>query len=220
MDYQESRGINMDKEEKDTTSKQVDSQEQKATPKKEVKPEASNKKVKKETVGTILSRQMSELKDLFNQKIANDKYKDQLFDKMHAELVKYQQGSVDKMVDDMAMDVILLSDTTKQIINKYKDSEPSEENYIRLLNQFQGISDELEDILFRQSIEPYSVEDDEFDPKKQRVIGKVTTDNKELNNKVASKVVVGYEKDNGQVLRRENVNIYKYQPEESSSKED
>lgn len=188
--------------------------------KKEIKPEVSKKKVKKETVGTILSRQMSELKDLFNQKIANDKHKDQLFDKMHAELVKYQQGSVDKMVDDMAMDVILLSDTTKQIINKYKDSEPSEENYIRLLNQFQGISDELEDILFRQSIEPYSVEDDEFDPKKQRVIGKVTTDKKELNNKVASKGVVGYEKDNGQVLRRENVNIYKYQPEESSSKED
>ena len=220
MDCQESRGINMDKEEKGTSSKQVDSQEQKATPKKETKPETSNKKVKKETVGTILSRQMSELKDLFNQKIANDKYKDQLFDKMHAELVKYQQGSVDKMVDDMAMDVILLSDNTKQIIDKYKDSEPSEENYTKLLNQFQGISDELEDILFRQSIEPYSVEDDEFDPKKQRVIGKVATDKKELNNKVASKGVVGYEKDNGQVLRRENVNIYKYQPEESSSKEE
>lgn len=220
MDYQESRGINMDKEEKDTTSKQVDSQEQKATTKKEAKPEASNKKVKKETVGTILSRQMSELKDLFNQKIANDKHKDQLFDKMHAELVKYQQGSIDKMIDDMAMDVILLSDNTKQVIDAYKDSEPTKENYIKLLNQFQGISDELEDILFRQGIEPYTVEDDEFDPKKQRVIGKVTTDKKELNNKVASKGVVGYEKDNGQVLRRENVNIYKYQPEKSPSKED
>ncbi|MBL1060830.1 nucleotide exchange factor GrpE [Lactobacillus sp. A27] len=210
----------MDKEEKDTTSKQVDSQEQKATTKKEAKPEASNKKVKKETVGTILSRQMSELKDLFNQKIANDKHKDQLFDKMHAELVKYQQGSIDKMIDDMAMDVILLSDNTKQVIDAYKDSEPTKENYIKLLNQFQGISDELEDILFRQGIEPYTVEDDEFDPKKQRVIGKVTTDKKELNNKVASKGVVGYEKDNGQVLRRENVNIYKYQPEKSPSKED
>ena len=220
MDCQESRGINMDKEEKDTTSKQVDSQEQKATTKKEAKPEASNKKVKKETVGTILSRQMSELKDLFNQKIANDKHKDQLFDKMHAELVKYQQGSIDKMVDDMAMDVILLSDNTKQVIDAYKDSEPTKENYIKLLNQFQGISDELEDILFRQGIEPYTVEDDEFDPKKQRVIGKVTTDKKELNNKVASKGVVGYEKDNGQVLRRENVNIYTYQSEKSPSKED
>ena len=220
MDCQESRGINMDKEEKDTTSKQVDSQEQKATTKKEAKPEASNKKVKKETVGTILSRQMSELKDLFNQKIANDKHKDQLFDKMHAELVKYQQGSIDKMVDDMDMDVILLSDNTKQVIDAYKDSEPTKENYIKLLNQFQGISDELEDILFRQGIEPYTVEDDEFDPKKQRVIGKVTTDKKELNNKVASKGVVGYEKDNGQVLRRENVNIYTYQSEKSPSKED
>lgn len=199
---------------------QINSKEKESVSTEKSKPETLNKKVKKETVGTILSKQISELKDLFNQKIANDKHKDQLFDKMHAELVKYQQGSVDKMVDDMAMDVILLSDNTKQIINKYKDSEPSEENYTKLLNQFQGISDELEDILFRQSIEPYSVEDDEFDPKKQRVIGKVATDKKELNNKVASKGVVGYEKDNGQVLRRENVNIYKYQPEESSSKED
>ena len=192
----------------------------KNTANKEIKSEVSTRKIKKETVGYKLLTQVSELKDLFDQKIANDEYKDQLFDKMHAELVKYQQGSIDKMVDDMAMDVILLSDNTKQIIDVYKDSEPSEENYIKLLNQFQGVSDELEDILFRQSIEPYSVEDDEFDPKKQRIIGKIPTDRKELNNKVASKGVVGYEKDNGQVLRRENVNIYKYQPEESSSKED
>lgn len=178
------------------------------------------KKAKKETIGTILSRQMSELKDLFNQKIANDKYKDRLFDKMHAELVKYQQGSVNKMVDDMAMDVILLSDNTKQIIDAYKDYEPSEENYKKLLVQFHGIADELEDILFRQGIEPYTVEDDEFDPKKQRVIGKVTTDQEELNNKVASKGAIGYEKDSGQVLRRENVKIYKYQSEEPSSQDE
>lgn len=180
----------------------------------------SDSKIKKETVGTKLLKQVSELKDLFNQKIANDEYKDQLFDNMHAELIKYQQGSIDKMVDDMAMDVILLSDNVKQAIENYKDRKPSEENYEKLLKMLQGTSYELEDILFRQSIEPYSVEDDEFDPRKQRVIGKVPTDKKELNNKVASRGVVGYEKDNGQVLRRENVNIYKYQPEESSSKED
>ena len=180
----------------------------------------SDSKIKKETVGTKLLKQVSELKDLFNQKIANDEYKDQLFDNMHAELIKYQQGSIDKMVDDMAMDVILLSDNVKQAIENYKDRKPSEENYEKLLKMLQGTSYELEDILFRQSIEPYSVEDDEFDPKKQRVIGKFATDKKELNNKVASKGVVGYEKDSGQVLRRENVRIYKYQPEESSSKED
>ena len=182
--------------------------------------EDMKKKVKKESVDTKLLKQVSELKDLFNQKIAHDEYKNQLFDKMHAELVKYQQGSVNKMVDDMAMDVILLSDSTKQIIDKYKDYEPSEENYTKLLNQFQGIADELEDILFRQGIEPYTVEDDEFDPKKQRVIGKVTTDQEELNNKVASKGAIGYEKDSGQVLRRENVKIYKYQSEEPSSQDE
>lgn len=220
MDYQESRGIDMDREEKDASSKLVDSKEEKDISKKDTKSEVAKEKAKKETVGTKLLKQVSELKDLFNQKIANDEYKDQLFDKMHAELVKYQQGSVNKMVDDMAMDVILLSDNTKQTINKYRDREPSEENYTKLLNQFQGIADELEDILFRQGIEPYTVEDDEFDPKKQRVIGKVTTDQEELNNKVASKGAIGYEKDSGQVLRRENVKIYKYQSEELSSQDE
>lgn len=210
----------MDREEKDASSKLVDSKEEKDISKKDTKSEVAKEKAKKETVGTKLLKQVSELKDLFNQKIANDEYKDQLFDKMHAELVKYQQGSVNKMVDDMAMDVILLSDNTKQTINKYRDREPSEENYTKLLNQFQGIADELEDILFRQGIEPYTVEDDEFDPKKQRVIGKVTTDQEELNNKVASKGAIGYEKDSGQVLRRENIKIYKYQSEELSSQDE
>lgn len=210
----------MDREEKDASSKLVDSKEEKDTSKKGTKSEVAKKKAKKETVGTKLLKQVSELKDLFNQKIANDEYKNQLFNKMHAELVKYQQGSVNKMVDDMAMDVILLSDNTKQTINKYRDREPSGENYTKLLNQFQGIADELEDILFRQGIEPYTVEDDEFDPKKQRVIGKVTTDQEKLNNKVASKGAIGYEKDSGQVLRRENVKIYKYQSEEPSSQDE
>ena len=118
MDYQESRGIDMDREEKDASSKLVDSKEEKDTSKKGTKSEVPKEKAKKETVGTKLLKQVSELKDLFNQKITNDEYKNQLFDKMHAELVKYQQGSVNKMVDDMAMDVILLSDNTKHTINK------------------------------------------------------------------------------------------------------
>ena len=53
---------------------------------------------------------VSYLRELFENKIETDAHKNQLFDNMHRQLVKYENGAIEKVVDNMAMDVILLSD--------------------------------------------------------------------------------------------------------------
>lgn len=152
---------------------------------------------------------LTKLQKSFDDKIARDEHKNALFDNMHRELTKYQNGALDKKIDSMAMDIIILSDNVKKVIAQNGDAEANEETFKKLVRQLQGISEELEDILYRENIEPFSVPGDEVDVKKQKIIGTIDTDDESLNNKVAERGVEGYEKED-KVLRRENVKIYKY----------
>lgn len=152
---------------------------------------------------------LERLQKSFDDKIAQDEHKNSLFDNMHRELIKYQNGAIDKKIDAMAMDIIMLNDNVKKVIEQNTDVEVSEEIFKKLIRQLSGISEELEDILYRENIEPFSVVGDDVDVKKQKIIGTVETNDESLNNKIAERGVEGYEKED-KVLRRENVRIYKY----------
>lgn len=153
---------------------------------------------------------ISELQEMFSDKIAEDTYKNGLFDNMHRELIRYQNGALEKIVDTVALDVIQLVDTTKGHIRVYEKKEPTEENYKKLLRIVKGISEDLEDILYRQNIESYRVPGHEVDVKRQKIIQTVPTDEKAKDNLVAVRVADGYEKGD-KVLRPERIKIFKYE---------
>lgn len=97
---------------------------------------------------------------------------------MHRELVRYQNGALDKIVDTIALDIIQLVDTTKGHVRVYDKKEPTEENYKKLLRIVKGIAEDLEDILYRQNIESYRVPGHEVDTRRQKIIQTVPTDDK------------------------------------------
>ena len=154
---------------------------------------------------------LSELQQTFDDKIAEDTHKNGLFDNMHRELTRYQNGLMDKIVETMAMDIIQLVDSTKGHIRVYEKKEPTEDNYKRLFRVIKGIAEDLEDILYRQSIESYNVAGREVDVKRQRIIQTIPTDDKRKDNLVAVRAAEGYEKD-GKIIRPERIKIYKYEP--------
>ncbi len=158
------------------------------------------------------------LQQTFDDKIAEDEHKNGLFDNMHRELTRYQNGAMDKIVDTMALDIIQLVDTTKGHIRVYEKKEPTEDNYRRLLRIVKGISEDLLDILYRQSIESYRVEGHEVDVRRQKIIQTVPTDDPSKDNLVAVRAADGYEKD-GKVLRPERIKIFKYAPDATDKPE-
>jgi len=164
-----------------------------------------------------VQQSLADLQQKFDDKIAEDAYKNGLFDNMHRELVLYQNGALDKVVDTVALDIIQLVDTTKGHVRVYEDKEPTEENYGKLLRIVKGIAEDLEDILYRQNIESYNVPGDEVDVRRQKIIQTVPTDDKSNDNLVALRVADGYEKGD-KVLRPERIKIFKYEaaPETSS----
>lgn len=159
-----------------------------------------------------LQQAIQGLQECFDAKIAEDTHKNGLFDNMHKELTRYQNGAMDKLIDTLALDIIQLVDTTKGHVRVYEKKEPTEENYKRLLRIVKGISEDLQDILYRQNIESYRVEGHEVDVRRQKIIQTVPTDDKAKDNLVAVRAADGYEK-NGKVLRAERIKIFKYTTE-------
>lgn len=147
----------------------------------------------------------------FGEKIAVDTHKNALFNEMHQELIRYQNGILDKIVETMALDIIQMADSTKRSLRLYEEKEPSEDNYRRLLRVIEGIAEDLDDILYRQSIEPYQVAGAQVDVRRQKIVQTVETDQQDRDNLVAARVADGYEK-NGKVIRPERIKIYKYSP--------
>lgn len=156
-----------------------------------------------------LCKAVAVLQECFDDKIMEDAHKNQMFDNMHRELTSYQNGLLDKIINTMAMDIIQLVDSTKRNISIYEKEEPNEENYKRLLRNVKGIAEDLQDILYRQSIESYSVPGEVVDVKRQKIIQTIDTDDQSKDNLVAVRTADGYEKD-GRVLRPERIKIYKY----------
>ena len=156
-----------------------------------------------------LQQAVAGLQQTFDDKIAEDAHKNGLFDNMHRELTKFQNGAMDKIVDTMALDIIQLVDTTKGHVRVYEKKEPTEDNYKRLLRIVKGIAEDLQDILYRQNIESYRVEGHQVDVRRQKIIQTMPTDDQSKDNLVAVRAADGYEKD-GKVLRPERIKIFKY----------
>ncbi|MCM1297156.1 MAG: nucleotide exchange factor GrpE [Muribaculaceae bacterium] len=156
---------------------------------------------------------VDKLQKTFEEKLLIDQHKNQLIDKLHDEVVRYQNGVVNKVVDTMAIDIIQLADNVRKTRAVYAEKEPDAENFTKLLRVVEGFYEDLQDILYRQGIEPYSVEGHDVDARRQTIIASVPADDESRHNKVAERTAEGYEREDGSVLRRERVKIFKYQPQ-------
>ena len=152
------------------------------------------------------------LRNEFKEKLLVDQHKDQLIDKLHDEVVQYQNGVVNKVVDTMAIDIIQLADNVRKTRAVYVEKEPNAENFTKILRVVKGLYEDLQDILYRQGIEPYTVDGHDVDARRQTIIASIPTDNEGKHNKIAARTAEGYEREDGSVLRRERVKIFKYQP--------
>lgn len=172
----------------------------------EAAPEASGK-MSAESAEAIL-KALEGLQKEFKEKLLVDHHKDQLIDKLHDEVVQYQNGVVNKVVDTMAVDIIQLADNVRKTRAVYSEKEANADNFTKLLRVVNGLYEDLQDILYRQGIEPYTVEGHDVDPRRQTIIASVPTDDESKHNKIAARTAEGYEREDGSVLRRERVKIF------------
>ena len=166
----------------------------------------------------VILEKMEELKDLFENKIAADSHLKEINDKLYGNLKKYQDGMLDTMVESVYSEIILIiKDLESQVSHIPK--ECTEENYNKLFKRFSAIPLRLMDLLYEHDVEPYQVQGDLFEAKRQDISSTVVTNDESLKNHVKESISKGYLRhmiaENGdsvdKVLRKGKVIVYKYE---------
>ena len=163
-----------------------------------------------------LLEQVSALNKKFDQKIKTDMHKAEMFDNMHKELIQYKNGLITQIINNILIDIIQIIDINDKNISLFENQDCSEENYEKIIKILKGISEDLTDVLYRQSVEPYTL--DEIDVKRQKILQVIPTNDISLDRTIAKKIVPGYEKD-GKIIRPERISIYKYKESEENPNE-
>lgn len=157
-----------------------------------------------------ISQQNELLLKKFDGKIAEDEHKAQLFDKMYNELQSYKTDLYAKIIKPFILSTITLLDDTNTFIGKLGENESVlAEKYLRTM------PDDLIDILESNGVVLYEDDVDKFNPRTQRIVKQVPTDNPDLDNSIVKRVRKGYSW-NGVNLRQELVWIYKFKREIST----
>lgn len=148
---------------------------------------------------------LDELSRIFERKIENDTHKAALFDKMYDELQSYKADIYAKILKPFVLSTITLIDDTNAFLGKLEENDSRKaEKYLR------GIPDDLLDILELNGVETYEEEGETFNPRTQKAMKSVVTDNPDLNKHIAKRLRPGY-RWNGSILKPELVQIYKYE---------
>ena len=158
------------------------------------------------------------LSQVFEEKIKNDAHKNRVIDQLHKDLQDYKNDFLKKYLKSMIMDVIQIIDNIRKLTVHYNDMDPAEADPGKLLDIIDSIPSDLEDLFFRHGVKPFTCKGAAFDPRRQRVLKTIATDDMEKDKTVAESLRPGYEWD-GEVIRPEMItaNIHKPAPKQSKN---
>jgi len=162
-------------------------------------------------LGERLSRRLDALQTTFERELRAEATRERVIDRLHAELHEYKQDFLSKVQRPIFIDLIQLHDDIGKMDGSRPapDAEPERNQAVRAV--IESIQTAIEDILYRQGVEPFALEGDEFDPRKQRAVSTQVTDNPALNKRVADRLRKGFQAGE-KLIRPEVVAVYTFRP--------
>jgi molecular chaperone GrpE (heat shock protein) len=148
-----------------------------------------------------LADEVAALRADFAAKIRYDEVKERQIAAMHEELQAFRAGLHLRLLQPVFSDLIAMHDDLVDA------SGP--DNAAAELDSFR---ESVLEALSRNGVASYSVGSDEVDTARQRVISTVATSDEALDRHVQRRIRVGFEYDNGKVLRPEWVVAYRHVP--------
>jgi len=170
--------------------------------------EETNNNLQLENQSKILE-ELNTLKKEFQSKIKYDEQKEKTITKLHDELQVYKRDLYKKMLLPIINDLIHFTNRSEKDLDFLKDA-PAD----KLLERLHYFLDDVRDVLDRQGVEAFKLESDEFDPKKQKILKTIETDDPSLDKKIANHRLFGYEWED-KIVKHEGVDIYVYTPQEA-----
>lgn len=153
--------------------------------------------------------EMTNVRRDFETKVMYDESKERLIETLHRELQDHREGLHFRILKPLFIDLIAMyDDLDKQIERMAHHDDPLLKEVRNNLILFQ---ESIEEMLRRNDVDTFSVEEDIFLPSKQKIIKIVPTANLALDRHIARRVRKGFHC-SGKILRPEIVETYKYTP--------
>ena len=155
-------------------------------------------------LGEALHRKLDTLQTLFEREIRAEATREKVVDRLHAELQEYKQDLLLNVLRPIFVDLIQLHDDIGKIAEAQGEGNGEAGRFLGLMRGFQQ---GIEDILYRQGVEPYLQEGESFDPRRQRAVATVVTEDAALNKQIAARHRKGFQAGD-RVIRAEIVSVY------------
>ena len=117
-------------------------------------------------LGSLVEQRLTGLQTLFDREIRAESTRERIVDRLHAELQEYKQDFLLKVQRPIFIDLIQLHDD----IGKMIEAQPVDEldRAAALRGTLESIRSAIEDTLYRQGVEPFQNDGQDFDPRRQR----------------------------------------------------
>jgi molecular chaperone GrpE len=158
-----------------------------------------------------LGRRLDVLQTTFERELRAEATRERVVDRLHAELQDYKQDFLLKVQRPIFIDLIQLHDDIGKMIDARLPSGADPERSADARGILEPIQTAIEDILYRQGVEPFALEGTEFDPRKQRAVSTQRTDDPALNKTVASRLRKGF-CSGDRLIRPEIVTVFTFRP--------
>ncbi len=144
------------------------------------------------SLGDDLGGRIDALKSTFERELRGEASRERIVDRLHAELQDYKQDLLLKVQRPIFIDLIQLHDDVGKMAAARASADSENPGTASFRSLLESIQTAIEDILYRQGVEPFSLETDEFDPKRQRAISTSPTEDPALNKRVAARIRKGF----------------------------
>jgi molecular chaperone GrpE len=152
-----------------------------------------------------LTARLDALQAAFDREIRAEATREKVVDRLHAELQAYKGDLLLQTLRPIFVDLIQLHDDIGKIVDS--QSAESEGQAARLLDFMRGFQQGIEDILYRQGVEPFEAEGESFDPRRQRAVATVPTDEPGRARTVAQRHRKGF-RAGEKIIRPEIVSVF------------
>ncbi len=158
-----------------------------------------------------LGRRLDLLQATFERELRAEATRERVVDRLHAELQDYKQDFLLKVQRPIFIDLIQLHDDIGKMIEARGGTDFETDPGPGIRGILEPIQTAIEDILYRQGVEPFSLDGNEFDPRKQRAISTQPTDDPALNKRVAARLRKGF-CSGEKLIRPEIVTVFTFRP--------
>lgn len=156
-------------------------------------------------LGRLLEERTSLLQASFEREVRAEANRERIVDRLHSELQEYKQDLLLRVQRPIFIDLIQLHDDIGKMIAPQPAEETGTTASVRVM--LESIRTAIVDILYRQGVEPFHTTGEDFDPRRQRAVTTVPTEDPARNKTIAARLRPGFQAGE-KVIRAEIVSVH------------